>query len=54
MPKLNAHLGYQFTEFDPLERFAQAACTLVFFERKDRLADSLALALEAAADIAEE
>ena len=25
MPKLNAHLGYQFTEFDPLERFAQAA-----------------------------
>lgn len=25
MLKLNAHLGYQFTEFEPLERFAQAA-----------------------------
>lgn len=25
MLRLNAHLGYQFTEFDPLERFAQAA-----------------------------
>ena len=25
MPRLNAHLGYQFTEFEPLERFAQAA-----------------------------
>lgn len=28
------------------ERFANAACTLVFFERKDRLGASLALALE--------
>lgn len=25
MPRLNAHLGYQFTEFEPLDRFAQAA-----------------------------
>jgi hydroxypyruvate isomerase len=25
MSKLNAHLGYQFTEFEPLERFTQAA-----------------------------
>ena len=25
MPRLNAHLGYQFTEFAPLERFEQAA-----------------------------
>lgn len=25
MLRLNAHLGYQFTEFEPLERFAQAA-----------------------------
>jgi len=29
-----------------LARFAQAGCSLVFFERKDRLAKSLALALE--------
>ena len=28
------------------ERFAPCGCTLVFFERKDRVADSLALALE--------
>jgi hydroxypyruvate isomerase len=25
MPKLNAHLGYQFTEFEPMQRFHQAA-----------------------------
>ena len=25
MPRFNAHLGYQFTEFEALERFAQAA-----------------------------
>ena len=25
MPRLNAHLGYQFTEFEPMERFTQAA-----------------------------
>jgi len=33
-----------------LGRFAQAGCTLVFFERKDRLSKSLAVALEALGD----